>query len=99
MSRAINIFNENISNRFDRAEFNKLIDDNSISGQIIIENINIILNKLIEYNICGNRNNYLLGEGFLDGDIFFIPNGLTFLLSIDYGLHQIYNYDIVIRLK
>jgi hypothetical protein len=97
----INMFQENIDQNpiFDKAEFCKLLREQSFNGHINILETNKILETLLEYNICGNRNGYeSIQHGFMDGDLFYIPNGITILLSIDHGISQTYNTDICIRL-
>jgi hypothetical protein len=99
MSHAIHIFNEQNIDIFDEVEFYKIICENHIDGKIYIENINNILSSLVERNICGNRDSAIIGDGFIDGDLFFIPNGLVILLEVDCGIEKIYYYDISLRLE
>lgn len=99
MNQIINIFNENNTDIFDREELCGMIRENQFSGNIEIVGINDILKHLIEYNISGNREYYGIHDGFLDGDIFYIPNGLSISLSVDCGLRQTYSFDISIRLE
>lgn len=97
----ISIFQDNIDETsiFDKVEFCKLLREQHFTGQITILEINEILKKLMEYNICGNRNgNENICEGFIDGDLFYIRNGISILLNIDYGISQTYTTDICIRL-
>jgi hypothetical protein len=98
MSLAVNIFNEQNIDIFDRAELCKIINDNNIIGYIELLDINTILKTLVESNICGNRENSVIEDGFIDGDILFIPNGLSLLLSVDCGLEQIFRFDLSIRI-
>lgn len=99
MSYIVNMFNENTSHIFDEEELCKLIRENHFSGYIEIIGINEIFKNLMEYNICGNRNDGVeLKDGFISGDILYIPEGLSIMLSIDCGLKQTYKYDISIRM-
>jgi hypothetical protein len=98
MSLAIHIFNEQNIDIFDRTELCKMINENRMSGFIEIIDCNSILKTLLESNICGNRENALIEEGFIEGDILFIPNGLSIFLSVDCGLDQLYQFDISIRI-
>jgi hypothetical protein len=84
---------------FDKHEFCGLLREQSFSGNIKICETNKILNKLLEYNICGNRNHFEdMDDGFMDGDLFYIQNGISILLSIDKVISKTYNADICIRL-
>lgn len=70
---------------------------NDLSGSITISNINGHLRNAIRTNVFGNRtrdgdngiginpferNNYGLADGFLDGDIIWVPAGTTIKLSV-----------------
>ena len=97
----INMFQDNMDQTsiFDKFEFCKLLRDQQFTGQITILEINQILKKLMEFNICGNRNgNECLEYGFIDGDLFYIRNGISILLNIDNVISQTYTTDICIRL-
>lgn len=97
----INMFEENINDTsiFDKYEFCKLLREQSFNGSIQILEVTKILENLVEYNICGNRNeNESVMDGFMDGDLFYIRNGISILLTIDYGISQTYTTDICIRL-
>jgi len=98
MSVAIHIFNEQNIDIFDKAELCKIIHDNRMLGYIEIIDCNTILKTLLESNICGNRENVFIEEGFIEGDILFIPNGLSIYLSVDCGLDQLYQFDMSIRI-
>jgi len=99
MSYFINLFNENPNPNIEREELCRMIREDSFSGNIQITGINYILKHVIEYNIFGNRNNNEKKYGFLNGDIFFIPEGLSIKLSVDCGISKIYKIDISIRLE
>jgi hypothetical protein len=96
MNKAIHIFNENM-NILDRTDFYKMLND--IKGQIIIEDINSIMTTLSQLNICGNRENADKREGFIEGDLFFIKNGFSMIISLDCGLEKFYQFDMSIRLE
>jgi len=96
MSTAIHIFNENM-NILDRSDFYKMLKE--IQGRIIIEDINSIMNTLTELNICGNRENVDKREGFIEGDLFFIRNGFSMIVSVDCGIEKLYQFDMSIRLE
>jgi hypothetical protein len=99
MSYAVNIFNEEIGIVFEKEDLCKMIRENAFSGYIEIIEIHKILQKLVEYDICGNRENgQEMKDGFMNGDIFYIPNGLSIMLSLECDLKQIYKFDISIRL-
>ncbi len=97
----ISVFQENMDDKiiFDKLELCKLLREQPFSGSIKILEINPILKNLVEYNICGNRNgSEMVNDGFIDGDLFYIPNGISILLTIDHGISQTYVTDICIRL-
>lgn len=97
----INMFQDNIHQNtiFDKFEFCKLLRDQPFNGNIKIVEISEILKHLVEFNICGNRNgSESIENGFIDGDLFYIPNGISILLSIEHGISQTYTTDICVRL-
>jgi hypothetical protein len=97
----IKMFQENIEENpiFDKSEFCKLLREQTFNGKINILETNKIIKNLVEFNICGNRNGYEnIEDGFMDGDLFYIPNGIKILVNIDYGISQTYSADICIRL-
>ena len=68
-----------------------------LSGSITISNINKLLRNAVDANVFGNRtpnvltgsaadpnvpSNYGVGDGFLDGDIIWVPAGTTIKLSV-----------------
>lgn len=71
---------------------------NDLSGSITISNINNLLRHAVDANVFGNRtpnvdpqgssvdpsynSNYGVGDGFLDGDIIWVPAGTTIKLSV-----------------
>jgi hypothetical protein len=70
---------------------------NDLSGSITIFNINNLLRNAVDANVFGNRtpnvgtgiasdpsynSNYGVGDGFLDGDIIWVPSGTTIKLSV-----------------
>lgn len=70
---------------------------NDLSGSITISNINRLLRNAVDANVFGNRtpnvstggaadpdvrSNYGVGDGFLDGDIIWVPAGTTIKLSV-----------------
>ena len=98
----ISVFEENMDDKtiFDKNEFCKLLREQPFNGRVKILEINNILQNLVEYNICGNRDDSeTLNDGFIDGDLFYIPNGISILLTIDHGISQTYVTDICIRLE
>ena len=59
---------------------------NDISGSITINNVNELLKTSCVLNVFGNRDpsdNPVIEEGFLSGDLIFIPNGLQITLNAD----------------
>lgn len=60
---------------------------NDLSGSITISNINNLLRNAVDANVFGNRtpsynSSYGVGDGFLDGDIIWVPEGTTIKLSV-----------------
>ena len=100
MNEIVNIFNENIPDIFDNEELCNMIKEGNFTGYIELIGINEILKNLLNYNICGNRENGVeVYDGFINGDVVYIPDGLSIMLSVDCGLTQTYKYDISIRLE
>lgn len=100
MSQVVKILNEHIDNIFDENELCNMMRDNLYTGNITLVDVNTIIKNLVKYNICGNRTNYgEIKDGFMNGDIFYIPEGLSIALSVDCGLIKIYKCDISVRLK
>jgi hypothetical protein len=63
---------------------------NALTGSITVNYINQILNFVSFSNPFNNRNqgennglNFTIKDGFIDGDIVFIPNGITVTLNLD----------------
>jgi photosystem II stability/assembly factor-like uncharacterized protein len=60
-----------------------------LSGDVTISNINETLRYVVDTNIFKNRfpspnkTNYGVVDGFMAGDLIFIPNGFTITLSLD----------------
>ena len=58
-----------------------------LSGQVTISDINNLLKYVVDTNIFNNRNpstrNWGVIDGFVAGDLVFIPSGFTIALSID----------------
>jgi len=54
-----------------------------LSGSIIVNNINNLLRTATSLNIFGNRANSSTNDGFLSGDLIFIPNGTQFTMNVD----------------
>ena len=57
-----------------------------LSGSIIVNNINNLLRTATSLNIFGNRENASIDDGFLSGDLIFIPNGTQFTMNVDIEL-------------
>jgi len=62
----------------------------ALTGSISMNYINQILNLVVSSNPFNNRNsgenngsNFTVKDGFIDGDIIFIPNGITITLNLD----------------
>lgn len=67
-----------------------------LSGSIIINQVNEVLRNILDRNAFGNRDvhvgttasdscnraNYGVNDGFLDGDLIFVPNGTTTILYL-----------------
>jgi hypothetical protein len=63
---------------------------NDLSGDITISNINKTLRYIVDSNVFGNRTpvqgtDYGVGNGYLPGDMFLIPTGLTVTLQLAIG--------------
>lgn len=59
---------------------------NDLSGSVIINNVNELLKTACVLNVFGNRDpsdNPVVEEGFLSGDLIFVPNGLQITLNAD----------------
>ena len=58
-----------------------------LSGSIVIGNINKLLRYAVDANVFGNRDpqtkNYGLADGFVAGDMVWIPEGTTIKLNLD----------------
>jgi photosystem II stability/assembly factor-like uncharacterized protein len=58
-----------------------------LSGYVIVSDINKLLRYVVDTNIFNNRNptehNYGIPDGFVAGDLIFIPEGFTISLSVD----------------
>ena len=54
-----------------------------LSGSITVNNINNLLRTASTLNIFGNRETAAVTDGFLSGDLIFIPNGTQFTLNVD----------------
>jgi photosystem II stability/assembly factor-like uncharacterized protein len=54
-----------------------------LSGSITVNNINNLLRTATSLNIFGNRANSSTNDGFLSGDLVFIPNGTQFTMNVD----------------
>ena len=57
-----------------------------ISGSFTITNINNVLRFIIDNNVFNNRDpsdNIGLANGFIGGDLIYIPNGITIGMSVD----------------
>ena len=54
-----------------------------LSGSIMVNNINNLLRTATSLNIFGNRANSSTNDGFLSGDLIFIPNGTQFTMNVD----------------
>ena len=74
----INLLNGNTFN-----SAGSLISD--LSGSFTVNDVNKHLKFVCSTNVFSNRppNTYSLRDGFLEGDLLFIPNGLNVRLSID----------------
>lgn len=60
----------------------------SISGSISLSNVNNLLHMASYTNAFRNRDNYLNSDGFISGDLIFIPNGIQFKLNVDVGMRS-----------
>jgi photosystem II stability/assembly factor-like uncharacterized protein len=56
---------------------------NDLSGSITVNNINNLLRTACTTNVFGNRESGEVTDGFLSGDLIFIPNGTQFKLNVD----------------
>jgi photosystem II stability/assembly factor-like uncharacterized protein len=56
---------------------------NDLSGSITVNNINNLLRTACTTNVFGNRESNAITDGFLSGDLIFIPNGTQFTLNVD----------------
>jgi len=56
---------------------------NDLSGSITVNNINNLLRTACTTNIFGNRESSAINDGFLSGDLIFIPNGTQFKLNVN----------------
>lgn len=59
---------------------------NDLSGSVTINNVNELLKTACVLNIFGNRDpsdNPVIENGFLSGDLIFVPNGLQITLNAD----------------
>jgi photosystem II stability/assembly factor-like uncharacterized protein len=71
-----------------------------LSGSITVSNINNLLRTASAMNIFGNRDNAAPDDGFLSGDLIFIPNGTQFTMNVDINvtnsltLQGIFNVDV-----
>jgi photosystem II stability/assembly factor-like uncharacterized protein len=56
-----------------------------LSGYFTVNSINTLLNFACQTDVMGNRPNnmYNISDGFFEGDLFFIPKGITINLSVD----------------
>uniref|UniRef100_A0A6C0KFS0 Uncharacterized protein n=1 Tax=viral metagenome TaxID=1070528 RepID=A0A6C0KFS0_9ZZZZ len=58
-----------------------------LSGSITVNDINRLLKFVVDSNVFNNRNptvkNYGMIDGFVAGDLIFIPDGFTITLSLD----------------
>jgi photosystem II stability/assembly factor-like uncharacterized protein len=64
-----------------RTSFGTYVKD--LSGSITVNNINNLLRTATALNIFGNRENSATDDGFLSGDLIFIPNGTQFTMNVD----------------
>jgi photosystem II stability/assembly factor-like uncharacterized protein len=56
---------------------------NDLSGSITVNNINNLLRTACTTNVFGNRASGEVTDGFLSGDLIFIPNGTQFKLNVN----------------
>ena len=57
-----------------------------LSGNLTIHNINEILRYIVDSNVFDNRptsSQYGVNDGFIDGDLIFLRNGLSITLTVD----------------
>ena len=95
----VNEFDINNGGVFDASAFIQVINSSQfnmtgsfisdLSGNVTIENINETLKFVVDSNVFKNRfpnnnkPNYGVIDGFIAGDLIFIPNGFTITLSLD----------------
>ena len=73
-------YNYNYGN-FNNKDFITLISD--LSGQVTINYINEMLTYIDTHNTFGNRLNHAVRDGFVVGDLIYIPNGFQVTLTTD----------------
>jgi hypothetical protein len=73
-------YNYNYGN-FNNKDFITLISD--LSGQVTINYINEMLTYIDTHNTFGNRLNHAVSDGFVVGDLIYIPNGFQVTLTTD----------------
>lgn len=56
---------------------------NDLSGSITVNNVNNLLRTACTTNVFGNRASGEVTDGFLSGDLIFIPNGTQFTLNVN----------------
>jgi len=94
-----NEFDINNGGIFDASAFVQVINSaqfdmtgsfiSDLSGDVTISNINDTLRYVVDSNIFRNRfpspnkTNYGIVDGFMAGDLIFIPNGFTITMSLD----------------
>ena len=64
-----------------------------LSGSIKINNIKSTIDYVIYSNAFNNRDpssNYTLQDGFIEGDLIFVPNGITITLNLNIVTNNIY---------
>ena len=70
----------------------------SISGSVQLSNVNNLLRMACYTNAFNNRDNLLNSDGFMSGDLIFIPNGIQFQLNVDVGFSQkLHNSKDILR--
>jgi hypothetical protein len=73
-------YNYNYGN-FNDNDFINLLSD--LSGEIQINYINETLSYIDTYNTFGNRSNYAVRDGFVVGDLIYVPKGFRINLTTD----------------
>lgn len=73
-------YNYNYGN-FNNTDFISLLSD--LSGEIVINYINETLSYIDTYNTFGNRSNYAPRDGFVVGDLIYVPKGFRITLTTD----------------